>query len=192
MNTSTIARKLIVEFDDISADVVFKDIRHVYLRVHPPTGQVRVAAPLRTSPEFIRRFVGSKLRWIRKQQAKLLASPREAPRPLLPAERKILHETVQTLIAQWQPVIGVCVQKFYLRSMKSRWGSCNTRAHSIRLSTELFRKPPECLEYVVVHELTHLLEASHNARFYALMDRFLPGWPIIRRRLNGAPSLDDL
>ncbi len=181
-----------IKLDDISADVEFKDIRHVYLRVCPPAGQVRIAAPLRTSPEFIRRFVGAKLRWIRKQQAKLLASPREAPRPLLPVEREALRDAVRGLIAQWQPVIGVRVQTFYLRSMKSRWGSCNTRAHTIRLSTELFRKPPECLEYVVVHEITHLLEASHNARFYALMDRFRPGWRMIRQRLNVAPGPDNL
>jgi predicted metal-dependent hydrolase len=192
MNTVAIAQKLVVELDDITADVVFKDIRHVYLRIHPPTGQVRIAAPLRTSPEFIRRFVGTKLRWIRKQQAKLLASPREAPRPLLPVEREALRDAVRGLIAQWQPVIGVRVQKFYLQRMKTRWGSCNTRRHTIRLSTELFRKPHECLEYIVVHELTHLLEASHNARFYALMDRFLPGWRMIRQRLNGALGPDNL
>ena len=177
-----------LDFDDLTVRVEYKAIRNLYLRIHPPTGQVRVAAPLRTSPEFIRRFVGSKLRWIRKQRAKLLAYPREAPRPLLPAEREALREAVRALIAQWQPVVGVRVQKFYLQCMKTRWGSCNTRARTIRLSTELVRKPPECLEYVVVHELTHLLEASHNARFYALMDRFLPGWRPIRQRLNGSPG----
>lgn len=71
--------------------------------------------------------------------------------------------------------------------MKTRWGSCNVKRHTIRLSTELAKKPVECLEYVVVHELVHLLEPSHNARFVALMDRFLPQWRFCRGVLNRLP-----
>ena len=71
--------------------------------------------------------------------------------------------------------------------MKTRWGSCNPKAGTILLNTELAKKPRECLEYVVVHELVHLLEPTHNARFVALMDQFLPAWPHHRRVLNRLP-----
>jgi predicted metal-dependent hydrolase len=71
--------------------------------------------------------------------------------------------------------------------MKTRWGSCNTTTRAIRLNTDLAKKPPECLEYMVVHELVHLLEQNHNDRFIALMDRFLPGWSRRRDQLNRLP-----
>ncbi len=71
--------------------------------------------------------------------------------------------------------------------MKTKWGSCNPHAGTIRVNTELARKPPECLEYLVVHELAHLLEPMHNARFLALMERFLPSWRSVRQTLNRLP-----
>ena len=72
--------------------------------------------------------------------------------------------------------MGVTVQRFFVQRMKTKWGSCNERAGSLRLNTDLARKPIECLEYIVVHEMVHLLEPTHNARFIALMDQFLPKW----------------
>ena len=101
--------------------------------------------------------------------------------------REQIKEAVPPLLAKWQPVMGVNVEKFYVRRMKTKWGSCNTTAGTIRLNTELAKKPPECLEYVVVHEMVHLLERHHNARFRALMDEFLPQWQHYRDELNRAP-----
>jgi len=98
-----------------------------------------------------------------------------------------IKEAVVPLLAKWQPLMGVKVERFFVRRMKTMWGSCNYRAHTIRLNTELARKPPECLEYVVVHELVHLLEPTHNARFAALMDRFMPKWEFHREVLNRVP-----
>jgi len=83
--------------------------------------------------------------------------------------------------------MGVTVDRFYVRRMKTKWGSCNPTKHSIRLNTELARKPRECLEYLVVHEMAHLIEPTHNARFIALMDRFLPQWRTLRDGLNSFP-----
>lgn len=80
------------------------------------------------------------------------------------------------LIAKWEPIIGVKVASFGVKLMKTRWGSCNTRARRIWLNLNLIKKPLVCIEYVLVHELVHLLEASHNARFYALMTKFMPDW----------------
>lgn len=78
-------------------------------------------------------------------------------------------------------------RRFFVQRMKTKWGSCNHGARTIRLNTELAKKPPECLEYLVVHELAHLIEPTHNARFIALMDRFLPQWRLRRELLNRLP-----
>lgn len=99
-----------------------------------------------------------------------------------------LKEAASPLIAKWQPVIGVKVGKLFTQRMRTRWGSCNTRSHSIRLNTELVRKPVACLEYVIVHEMTHLLEPSHNRRFKALMTRFMPDWTVHRQALRRAST----
>jgi predicted metal-dependent hydrolase len=101
--------------------------------------------------------------------------------------RQQVHAATARLLAHWQPRLGVQVQQVYVQRMKTRWGSCNPQARSIRLNSELARKPPECLEYIVVHELLHLLEPTHNARFRALLDQQLPGWEPLRQRLNSAP-----
>ncbi len=98
--------------------------------------------------------------------------------------REVLSEAIESLLQEWEPVMKVKSQSYSIRQMKTRWGSCNTRAHTIRFNTELVKKPIECLEYVVVHELVHLLERSHNARFKAFMDQFLPQWRLIQKRLN--------
>jgi len=101
--------------------------------------------------------------------------------------REQIKKAVPPLLAKWEPVMGVKVEKFYVRRMKTKWGSCNITAGTIRLNTELAKKPPECLEYVVVHEMVHLLERHHNARFRALMDQLLPQWEHYRDELNRAP-----
>ncbi len=98
--------------------------------------------------------------------------------------RQQIKTAVPPLLARWQPLLNVRVERFFVQQMKTRWGSCNYMAHTIRFNTELAKKPTECLEYVVVHELVHLLEPTHNARFVALMDQFMPKWPLHRDRLN--------
>ncbi len=101
--------------------------------------------------------------------------------------REQLKEAVPPLLARWQPLLGVKVERFFVQRMKTKWGSCNHKARTIRLNTELAKKPAECLEHVVVHELVHLLEPTHNARFVALMDRFMPKWQFHRQVLNRLP-----
>ena len=83
---------------------------------------------------------------------------------------------VPNLIEKWQPIMGVSVATWGTKTMKTRWGSCNTRTRRIWLNLVLIQKPLGCLEYVLIHEMVHLLEASHNARFYQLMDKFMPEW----------------
>lgn len=94
---------------------------------------------------------------------------------------------VPGLISRWQPVMGVQVADWGIKKMKTRWGSCNVRDRRVWLNLELAKKPPHCLEYVLVHEMAHLLERRHNDRFRELMDRLLPQWRLYRDELNGAP-----
>lgn len=101
--------------------------------------------------------------------------------------RAQLKASVPPLLAKWEPLMGVKVARFFVQRMKTKWGSCNPVARTVRLNTDLARKPRECLEYLVVHELVHLLEPTHHARFVALMDRFLPQWTVRRRLLNQLP-----
>lgn len=83
--------------------------------------------------------------------------------------------------------MNVQSSRLYVQRMKTRWGSCNPSTGAIRLNTDLAKKPPECLEYIVVHELAHLIEPSHNARFVSVMDLFLPQWQLYRDELNRLP-----
>jgi len=91
------------------------------------------------------------------------------------------------LIGKWEPLIGVKVERFFVQRMKTKWGSCSPHSKSIRLNAELAKKPPECLEYIVVHEMVHLLEPTHNSRFITLMDRFMPKWRFYKEELNKLP-----
>lgn len=93
----------------------------------------------------------------------------------------------QSLIEKWQPILKVKAAGFFVQRMKTRWGSCNTESRTIRINSELGKKDPDCLEYIVVHELVHLIERSHNDRFRSLMDKYYPKWSHVRRRLNEAP-----
>jgi len=226
-----------INLGDITADVVFKDIKNVHLSVYPPDGKVRISAPCRMSLDTIRVFAISKLAWIKQQQKKLQEQERETPREYLEREshyvwgkrylltisesdeapgielrhsrmvlrvrpgtdeekrqliveawyREQIRKAVPPLIALWEPFLGVRVGRFFVQRMKTRWGSCNPGNSSIRLNTELAKKPRECLEYIVVHEMAHLLEPIHSARFVALMDRFMPDWRLRRNQLNQLP-----
>ncbi len=226
-----------LQLDDLTVDIVRKNIKHLYLRVLPPTGKVCITAPLRMDLETIRLFAISRLGWIKKQQSKILAQERETLHEYLDGEghfawgerctlkvikvsgppsidlrpgelllqvrpgtgtakrqalieawyRRQLEAAIPPLIARWEAVMGVKVSRFYVRRMKTRWGSCNPRMRSLRFNTELAKKPPHCLEYLVVHEMAHLIEPSHNARFKALMERFMPGWKQAREELNRTP-----
>lgn len=101
--------------------------------------------------------------------------------------REQIKKALPALIAKWEEPMAVKVARFFVQRMKTKWGSCNPATRGIRLNTELAKKPRECLEYIVVHEMTHLLEPTHNARFIALLDRNMPQWRFHRDRLNELP-----
>jgi predicted metal-dependent hydrolase len=95
-----------------------------------------------------------------------------------------LMRLIPPLINKWENILNVSVISFHIRSMKTRWGSCTPKTGRVRFNLELAKRSPECLEYIVVHELVHLLEASHNSRFKALMDQFYPDWRLCRKELH--------
>lgn len=101
--------------------------------------------------------------------------------------REKIRAALPALLDTWETRIGVNAGHIFVQKMKTKWGSCNPRSGNIRLNTDLAKKPPQCLEYIVVHELIHLLEPRHNERFTRLMDQYLPDWRQRRVVLNGAP-----
>lgn len=105
--------------------------------------------------------------------------------------RGLLRSQVADLIAKWEPIIGVEVAEWGIKKMKTRWGTCNSEARRIWINLELAKKSPACLEYIVVHELVHLIERRHNDRFRDLMDRHLPQWRFHRDELNRAPLVHE-
>lgn len=101
--------------------------------------------------------------------------------------RQQLKAAVQPLVEKWEPRLAVKVRRYFVQRMKTKWGSCSPSSQSIRLNTELAKKPRECLEYIVVHEMAHLLEPSHSERFVSILDEFLPRWRQRRDALNRLP-----
>ncbi|SHM54907.1 M48 family metallopeptidase [Flavobacterium xanthum] len=101
--------------------------------------------------------------------------------------RTQLKELVPKYIAKWEPIMGVKVNDFGIKKMKTKWGTCNIEAQRIWLNLELAKKPAICLEYIIIHEMTHLLERNHNTRFVALMNSFLPNWAAVKEELNRLP-----
>lgn len=101
--------------------------------------------------------------------------------------RAQLRAALPAIVSKWQPEMGVQVGRVFVQRMKTKWGSCNPATGAIRLNTDLAKKPIECLEYIVVHEMAHLLEPTHNDRFIELMNRFMPQWQQVRAALNRLP-----
>jgi predicted metal-dependent hydrolase len=99
----------------------------------------------------------------------------------------LLHSAVPSLIEKWATRLGVRVNRYFLQRMKTKWGGCNPRSHHIRLNTELVKKPKDLLEYVIVHEMVHLIEPTHSARFQELLSKHYPSWREARLELNEMP-----
>ncbi|MFI5165238.1 MAG: M48 family metallopeptidase [Thermoanaerobaculales bacterium] len=101
--------------------------------------------------------------------------------------KALLHELAPRLIRKWEAKLGVKVSGYFLQRMKTKWGGCNHGAGNIRLNTELVKKPKDLLEYVVVHEMLHLIEPTHSERFIGLLDKHYPSWREARAELNALP-----
>lgn len=176
--------------DGIEVSVVRRaQQKRSYIRVKPPDGHVEVSAPMRMGDAAIERFVREHAGWIESRRLAVVARAAEAPGAPTAEElaewRAVVEAFVPALVEKWAPLMGVTPGKLAYRNMVSRWGSCNVKTGRICINVQLAAHPPECLEYVVVHELCHLLEASHGPRFKVLMDAFLPDWRAREAKLRG-------
>lgn len=104
--------------------------------------------------------------------------------------RDLVRVEASRFIQRWEPILGVKVKGLFVQRMKTMWGACNSESSSIRLNTDLARKPLEFLEYVIVHEMVHLIEPSHGPRFQSLMEKYFPNWRQFREELNRRPLPD--
>jgi len=227
-----------ITVSNVIIDVVRKDIKNIHLAVYPPTGRVRIAAPLRVNDDAIRVFAISKLAWIKRQQSKFEGQERIPPREYKNREshyfkgqryllniieadappkvilknktcidlyirpeaqtakrhkimnewyRKELKKIIPELIEKWEKHLNVKVGDWRIKLMKTKWGSCNIEKKRIWLNLELAKKPIHCLEYIIVHEMVHLLERHHNDKFLYYLDTYLPNWKQFRKELNKIP-----
>ena len=101
--------------------------------------------------------------------------------------REQIRHALPEMVTRWEQRLGVEISRFFVQHMKTKWGSCNPTTGTIRLNTELAKKPHDCLEYILVHEMVHFLEPTHNARFQQFMDNFMPMWRFQQEELNRAP-----
>ena len=98
--------------------------------------------------------------------------------------QRLIKEAAPELVKKWERITGIKITKIYYRKMKTHWGSCNSKKRSIRLNTELAKKPTVCLDFVIIHEILHVIERHHNQRFYSLMNKFFPDWKSVRQSMR--------
>jgi len=173
----------ILNVGGILVTIARRPIRNINIYIKPPNGAVLVTAPRLMSEERILAFVEEKADWIRVHQKRMQergakggALQEKETRTVSEEQKAWLKERISFYAQKWEPVMGVHCVRWTVRDMTSRWGSCSVQKHTIRINLQLAHKPEECLEYVIVHELAHLLEPSHNKRFHAYMKQFLPDY----------------
>ncbi len=179
--------KRLIFVDDLEVWVIEKKrIKNVNLRVQPD-GRIEVSVPYATPDEHVEDIVREKHDWLLKAQKRTENTPMARAMSATPSEvrewRKVVEAFVPALVEQWEPILGVKAGQLAYRKMKSRWGSCQPSTGRICINVVLALYPPECLEYVVVHELVHLLVPGHGPEFRAIMDRVMPDW---KKRLRFA------
>ena len=183
----------LVFVDDLEVWIVGKTrVKNMTLRVQPPDARVEVSVPRRrfdVCDADVADFVRSKRAWVERAQAKTLSSPMAqaaaAPPDQVKQWRCVVEECTPPLVAEWEKILGVKAGKLAYRNMRSRWGSCQPSTGRICINVRLALYPPDCLEYVVVHELCHLLVKGHGPEFQQLMTRVMPDWKQRRAKLRG-------
>lgn len=176
-----------------TVQIIKKKIKHTNFRIKPAEPHViHISTPYAVSYDTVFRMLDNPrmIRWIERYQKKL----RESPEPLgmkeeeklkrEPYYRNYLKEVLPAMFAKWEPILGVKSRKVTIRDTRSQWGSCNTKNGNISISVWLGAFPDECIEYVVVHELSHLIEAGHNERFYRILDQYYPVWRQCKEQLK--------
>ncbi|MDO4890652.1 MAG: SprT family zinc-dependent metalloprotease [Coriobacteriaceae bacterium] len=174
--------------DGIEVQVVRRRVKNLSLRINQSDGTVLVTAPMRCRDDQIEQFVRSKAAWISQHHQAVLASPMHLAEQASPEEvrqwRAIVQAGTELLVEKWAPVLGVRPKTLAYRNMRSRWGSCTPDTGRVCINVRLALYPPQCLEYVVVHELCHFFVRNHGSGFTMLMDRHLPNWRESRKLLE--------
>lgn len=165
--------------------LIRKPIRRMYLRVLPPDGRIQVTAPQKTTEKQVRQLIADKQVWITQQQDRIQQMD-VYPCPDLQQCKQILHEVVPPLLQHWQTILGVTCLNWQVRQMKARWGSCLIQQQKIHLNSQLACLPEPLIELVLVHELLHLKERYHNARFYGMLEDALPDWRVREQQLQNS------
>ena len=227
-----------IEISDFTIDVVRKNIKNMHLAVYPPTGRIRIAAPLNIDDDAVKLFAISKLAWIKRNQRNFKQQDRQSARSYIQREshyfqgrryllrvtehdappfveiksktyidlyirpettiakrNEIMNEWYRTelkkqipeIIKTWETKLGLEIDDWQIKLMKTKWGTCNIEKRKIWLNLELAKKPIYCLEYIIVHEMLHLLERHHNDKFLNYMNTYLPKWKQIKSELNKLP-----
>lgn len=227
-----------IEISDFTIDVVRKNIKNMHLAVYPPTGRIRIAAPLNIDDDAVKLFAISKLAWIKRNQRNFKQQDRQSARSYIQREshyfqgrryllrvtehdappfveiksktyidlyirpettiakrNEIMNEWYRTelkkqipeIIKTWETKLGLEIDDWQIKLMKTKWGTCNIEKRKIWLNLELAKKPIYCLEYIIVHEMLHLLERHHNDTFLNYMNTYLPKWKQIKSELNKLP-----
>lgn len=184
------------QFDGLRIVLTRKAIKNLYLRVKPPDGHLEISAPVRMKNSTIENFVRSRRPWIDEMRDRVqISAANQAAQGAVPEAQKWppqrrrdaqkrMNARLEVLLPKWTAIVGKAPTNISLRPMKTRWGSCTPRTGRIRLNLELADLPEQFLEYVLVHELTHLRASGHGVQFQRLMDRYLPSWRQLRGELN--------
>lgn len=179
-----------IQIEEIPITVTKRRMKNMYLRIRGEDGRVLISAPHQVGRQRIEQFARERIDWIREQREKYEAQSRERAAEPQPDDaeiekRKILLKAAAwRLVKEYEPRMGVRVSGITIRQMKTRWGSCNVKTHHINLNLALYEKASEYLEYVVVHEMCHILEASHNQVFWGYVTQYYPGWKAVRKRMR--------
>ncbi len=176
------------QLDGMAIKLTYKTMRSLTLRLKTPDGPIEVSAPVGTSRLAVESFVRSRKPWIDIQRARLADKPLVRANAASPEEvkewRALVEGLTPGLVGHWAQIMGVTPGKLVYRNMTSRWGSCRPSTGRICINVRLALYPPRCLEYVVVHELAHLVVQGHGPQFRALLDRYLPDWRATKRLLS--------
>ena len=178
----------IIYIDGLEVELTRKRIKRMNMRIKEPDGRIVISAPYLVPEGEVIRFVRSRRDWIEKNVDRVRARSFAHPAPVDKAEKEARRAYLKRRIEARLPVIeevtGLRCSGWTVRDMHTRWGSCNTNTHHINLSLMLADRSDAELDYVILHELVHTVVPNHGPDFYALMDRFMPGWKKIRKALN--------
>jgi predicted metal-dependent hydrolase len=175
------------EIDGLKIEAQRKRVRNVRLYISSKDRQIHLTVPFYASEKFAIEFVNNNMKWLKKTLEKIKDNPpvlQNLPQ-ISKEEIERLRYLISSMVPVWEFRLGVNAKAWKLRKMRSRWGTCDIKTQKITFSTGLIKKPLRCIEYVVAHELAHLIVADHSAKFYAVIAKHFPYWKEIRKELNG-------